>query len=168
MDAVSQHGLCKPVYCTYNNGYAYGYTRGVTLTGELMLTEDFLNEASSLSNSKNLIWQPQSRQLQFIDLEMSMANRAECDLGYLFGCYQGHFLYSHNKDLFPNEAYRRRFLRTYLNEFYKLNGLDTESKEFESELEDLFHKSNLTSVLMLVRWTGLGSFFDQNKEVSSL
>ena len=95
-----------------------------------------------------------------------MANHAEFDLGYLIGCYPGHFLYSYDKDLFPNEAYRRRFLRRYLEEFYRLNGLDTKAGGvFETELEDLFHKTNLIAVLIMIRWTGLGIFFDFNKEV---
>ena len=47
MQVVSSRGLCQPVYATYNNGIAYGFTRGSTVTGELMLTEDFLNEAAT-------------------------------------------------------------------------------------------------------------------------
>ena len=47
MQVVSSRGLCQPVYATYNNGIAYGFTRGVTLNGQLMLTEDFLNEAAT-------------------------------------------------------------------------------------------------------------------------
>ena len=47
MQVVNKHGLCQPVYATYKNGIAYGYTNGVTVTGELMLTEDFLEEAAT-------------------------------------------------------------------------------------------------------------------------
>ena len=79
--------------------------------------------------------------------------------------FPGHFLYQHNKDLFPNEDYRRRFVRKYLEEFYKLNKLDAKSEEFEAELEDLFHKMNLTAVLTMIKWTGLGALFDFNPNV---
>ena len=46
MQALSKHGLCQPVYGKYENGIVYGYAEGVTLTGELMLTNEFLNEAA--------------------------------------------------------------------------------------------------------------------------
>lgn len=44
------------------------------------------------ANQKNLIWSPQERSLSFIDFEMTMNNYQAFDLGYLFGCYPGHFL----------------------------------------------------------------------------
>ena len=94
-----------------------------------------------------------------------MPNPAEFDLGYLFKAYPGHFLFGYNKNLFPNEAYRRRFLRVYLQEYYRLNDLNTETDEFETELEDLFHKANLISILQLIKGTWLGMFFDFNKDV---
>ena len=94
-----------------------------------------------------------------------MPNPAEFDLGYLFKAYPGHFLFGYNKNLFPNEAYRRRFLRVYLQEYYRLNDLNTETGEFETELEDLFHKANLISILQLIKGTWLGMFFDFNQHV---
>ena len=84
-----------------------------------------------------------------------------------FSCYAGHFLYSYNKDLFPNEDYRRCFLRTYLEEFYKLNELDADSEKFETELEDLFHQANLAALRGILGWTSLGAFFDFQPNVSS-
>ena len=80
-------------------------------------------------------------------------------------CFPGHFLYEWNREHFPNEQYCRCFLRTYLEEFYTLNGLDASSEEFEIELEDLFHKVNLIVVLTMSKWIGLGVFFDFNKSV---
>lgn len=47
MQAVSKHGLCPPVYAKYKNGLVYGFTEGVTVTGELMLTKDFETEMAA-------------------------------------------------------------------------------------------------------------------------
>ena len=82
-----------------------------------------------------------------------------------FSCYAGHFLYTYDQKLFPNEDYRRRFLRVYLDEFYKLNELDSSSEQFEIELEDLFHKVNLAALRNIVDWSTLGAFFDFNPKV---
>lgn len=80
-----------------------------------------------------------------------------------FSCFPGHFLCSWDREAFPNEQHRRRFLRTYLEEFYKLNGLDAGGEE--TELEDLFHQVNLATLWSLIHATSLGVFFDFNPNV---
>lgn len=86
-----------------------------------------------------------------------------------FTCFTGHFLYNIDSKLFPNEDYRRCFLRTYLEEFYKLNALDAGSEEFETDLEtdleDLFHKVNLAVLKNFIGWSTLGAFIDLNPNV---
>ena len=82
---------------------------------------------------------------------MTMNNYTILELGYLFGCYPGHFLYDFNKDFFPNLDYRRRFLRKYLEEFNKLNEIKLTDDEFETELHELVIKTNLTILTFLLR-----------------
>lgn len=58
MHVVSKYDLCQPVYATYSNGIVYGFTEGTTLSGPLMLTNDFLNEASSkLAKFHSIDWE---------------------------------------------------------------------------------------------------------------
>src|SRR5699024_1800819 len=47
MNEISKHGLCQPVYAKYSNGICYGYAEGTTLTGSLMNSEEYLQEAAS-------------------------------------------------------------------------------------------------------------------------
>ena len=47
MHEVSKRGLCPPVYARYQNGYCYSYTEGTTVTRELMISEEYLQEAAS-------------------------------------------------------------------------------------------------------------------------
>lgn len=47
MHEVSKYGLCQPVYAKYSNGICYGYAEGTTLTGSLMNSEEYLQEAAS-------------------------------------------------------------------------------------------------------------------------
>lgn len=116
------------------------------------------------SNQKNIIWNPQERSLGFIDFEMTMNNYVIFELGYLFGCFPGHFLYDFDESFFPNDDYRFKFLRKYLEEYNRLNGIKKTSEEFETDLEDLFVKVNLTTCQFLLRLSMTGPLFDWKPE----
>lgn len=47
MQEISNRGLCEPVYARYSNGICYGFAEGTTLTGSLMNSEEYLQEAAS-------------------------------------------------------------------------------------------------------------------------
>ena len=46
MNEISKYGLCQPVYAKYQNGICYGFMEGTTANGELMLSEEYLEEAA--------------------------------------------------------------------------------------------------------------------------
>lgn len=117
------------------------------------------------SNQKNIIWNPQTRTLGFIDFEMTMNNYAVIEMGYLFGCYPGHFLYDFNRDFFPSHDYRRRFLRKYQEEFNKLNGINLSKDDFEKELELLSIRTDLSILLFCLRLSTIGKLFDNRPDM---
>ena len=127
-------------------------------------------------NQKNLVWNPQTRTINFIDFEMAMNNYAAFDLGQvsrvmtfcalkrltlrssgqLFFWFCGHFMESFDGDLFPSPTYRRSFLRTYLS---KRKGIELE-EDLESVLERLYVRTNLTALFFMLRMVMMTPFFD--------
>ena len=53
-------------------------------------------------------------------------------------------------------------MEKYLEEFNKAEGIQLSEKEFKVELDDLYHKVNLTTMMHLVRLAMIGGFFDLN------
>lgn len=113
----------------------------------------------------NLIWDPQARKLSFIDMEMTMPNYDIMELGQLFACFTGHFLYSFEKDFFPSENYRKRFLRLYLEERNRLNNIQLKSEQFEEELSKIIIQTNLTSLYHILRVASMCPSFDFNPDL---
>ena len=100
-------------------------------------------------NSNNIIFNKQAEKLNqigLIDLEMAMQNYIALELGYLFMCFTGHFLYGFEPELFPNQNYRLRFIRSYLQERNKLDYESVNDEELEKQVEWLFHASNLSTL----------------------
>jgi len=134
-----------------------------TITG--LLTEIGFGEITFChndTNQKNVIWNPQERTLGFIDFELAMNNYAILEIGQLFFCYTGHFLVDFDSELFPNDDYRKRFLRKYLEEKNKSNKIEMNKDEFEAELIKLFHQTNLASLFFMLRIIIMTPFFDVN------
>ena len=72
--------------------------------------------------------------------------------GNLFFCYTGHFMVDFNPHLFPNDDYRKRFLRLYLEEKNKLNNVKMNKVEFDEQLALLFHQTGLFSLSKLLNF----------------
>ena len=113
---------------------------------ELGLKESDVRFCHNDLNSNNIIFNRQAEklnQLGLIDLEMAMPNYSALELGYMFMCFTGYFLYGFEPELYPDQVYRLRFIRSYLQERNRLEGKSVDGKEFEKELEWLYHASNL-------------------------
>lgn len=63
---------------------------------------------------------------------------------------------------------RRSFLRSYLKHFHQLNDIQAKEDEFTSELETLFHQTNLTVLIYWAKKVLHGGLLDQNPGVSSI
>ena len=71
-----------------------------------------------------------------------------------------------DEKLYPNESYRREFCRKYLSTYHELTNAKPTKEQFELQLEELYHRVNLASLLNLLRWAMYSSFFDFQPEVS--
>lgn len=89
------------------------------------------------------------------------------DLAYNFGCFGGHLLVDFDDTYFPNSDYRRRFLRKYLQEYHKAEQIELSEEEFNSELENLFHRVSLAAIGHLLKWCIYGPVFDKSGVSSS-
>lgn len=69
--------------------------------------------------------------------------------------------------LFPSDEYRRRFLRRYLQEFNKAEQIELSAEEFDSQLEDLFHRVSLAAMGYVLRSVIFCQVIEVEKDVSS-
>ena len=100
-------------------------------------------------NSNNLIWNNEKEHLNkigIIDFEMVMNNYVTFELAYLFMSFSGYFQYNFNKNQFPNQTYRQRFIVSYLQERLKLDNKVISELEFEKKTNWLFNSSNLAGL----------------------
>ena len=114
---------------------------------QLNLKESDLQLCHNDLNSNNIIFNPEADQLNrigLIDLEMMMPNYTALEIGYLFMCFTGYFLYSFEPEHFPDPAYRARFIRNYLQERNRLKRETIGDEEFEKRVDWLLNASNLS------------------------
>ena len=71
-----------------------------------------------------------------------------------------------DEQFFPSKDYRLRFLRVYLKEFHKAEGVELDEEEFVAELNDLFCRVNLAAAGHILKWCIFLHFFEFNQDVS--
>lgn len=99
---------------------------------------------------------------------MAMNDYAILEIGQLFYCYTGHFLYDFEGEFFPGEDYRRSFLKKYLSEKNKLNNSNIANEKVDdSEIEKLLIQTNLATLEFFTRMIIMTPFFDFKPEVSN-
>lgn len=115
----------------------------------LGLKESELRLCHNDMNSNNIIFNEKAEKLsQFglIDFEMAMLNYPPLEFGYLFMCFTGYFLYGFQPELFPDQDYRLKFIRSYLKERNRLERKLVLGEDFEKQVEWLYHTSNLSAL----------------------
>lgn len=155
MDAVGktvQEAIDKVDVLPYKNFPKLSYLQAKQNTileklNQLNLEESDLQLCHNDLNSNNIIFNQQAdalNQIGLIDLEMMMPNYTALEMGYLFMCFCGYFLFSFEPECFPDQAYRLRFLRNYLAERNRLDCETLSDEEFEKRVDWLFNASNLS------------------------
>ena len=67
---------------------------------------------------------------------------------------------------FPSDDYKKRFLKRYLEEYHKIEGIELSEGEFAIELDDLFHRVSLVIMAHILKWCIFAHVYDVNEDVS--
>lgn len=102
----------------------------------------------------------QSLKLKLFFLEMTSPNYLILDLAYNWRCFGGYFSVGFDGRFFSSSDYRRRFLTKYLQEFHKHERIELSAEEFESELEDLFHRVSVAAIRELLERCVIAHVFE--------
>lgn len=102
-------------------------------------------------NLSNIIHNKDNDDIKLIDWELTKYDYRETELGYLFTQFGGH-LSGYDVTLYPSNEMQERFLRIYLDSFYKNSGLKPKLS-FDEDVEVLKKNVNCFALINHLRFS---------------
>lgn len=113
-------------------------------------------------NLSNIIYNAKNGDIKFIDWEMTNYNGREFDIGGLFAQFGGHLKDGYDVSFYPTEETQNRFLRIYLDTYYRNSG--EEPTAIDEELEELRQLANRSALAIHLAFSmGMATLASKNE-----